>query len=95
VLEQSVDTATSLAPIRLAFTPEESRASIRRALLDLLEAGDGPTAAARALGVSRMTVYRIIYESRRVSRESSATTHESAASLKNPKHTVLTGCRLN
>ena len=37
----------------------------RRAVLDLLEAGDGPAAAARALGVSRMSVYRIIDETRR------------------------------
>jgi DNA invertase Pin-like site-specific DNA recombinase len=37
----------------------------RRAVLDLLEAGDGPAAAARALGVSRMSVYRIIEEARR------------------------------
>ena len=38
----------------------------RRAVLDLLEAGDGPTAAARALGVSRMSIYRIIEEDRGV-----------------------------
>ncbi len=37
----------------------------RRAVLDLLKAGDGPAAAARALGVSRMSVYRIIEEARR------------------------------
>lgn len=37
----------------------------RRAVLDLLEAGDGPAAAARALGVSRMSIYRNIEEARR------------------------------
>ena len=34
----------------------------RRAVLDRLEAGEGPAAVARALGVSRMSVYRILSE---------------------------------
>jgi hypothetical protein len=41
-----------------------SDANDRRAVLDRLETGDGPAAAARALGVSRMSIYRIIEEAR-------------------------------